>query len=59
MDYTTLLDPDYWSEEMETARKDAKPQRSRKKRDLARKGRKPCRPVGHIGQRSNKRLKNI
>jgi hypothetical protein len=59
MDYTTLLDADYLSEEVDTARKDSRPLRSRRKRDRSRKGRKPCRPSGHIGQRTNKRLKNL
>ena len=59
MDYTTLLDEDRWSEEEDAARKDSRPERSRKRRNRAKKGRKPCRPSGHIGQRSNKRLRNL
>lgn len=58
MDYTTLLDADHSSfEETDCGRKDSRPERSRKRRDRARKGRKPSRPVGYIGQRSNKRLR--
>jgi hypothetical protein len=58
MDHTTLLDIDQLSfEDLDSGEKVSKPQRSRKRRDRARKGRKPSRPVGYIGQRSNKRLR--
>ena len=59
MDYTTLLDVDYLSEEVDAARKSKKPLRSKKRRERTRKDRKPSKPVGHIGRRSNYRLRNL
>jgi hypothetical protein len=59
MDFTTLLDEDHLSDELCSIKKESREVRARKRSDRARKGRKPCRPAGHIGQRSNKRLKNI
>jgi hypothetical protein len=59
MDFTTLLDEDQLSDELCSIKKEARAVRSRKRFDRARKGRKPSRPAGHMGQRSNKRLKNI
>ena len=58
MDFTARLDPDYVPDEFETETKRQSPQRL-KKRYRTRKGRKPQRPEGHIGLRSNKRLKKI
>jgi hypothetical protein len=58
MDYTTLLDADQVSfEELDSGRKGSKQERPKKRRDRSRKGRKPSRPVGYIGLRSNKRLR--
>lgn len=58
MDYTALLDADQLvTEELDSGRKDSKSERSKKRKDRSRKGRKPSRPVGYMGQRSNKRLR--
>ena len=58
MDITARLDPNYVSDEFETESKRQRPHRLKKKY-RTRKGRKPTRPDGHIGLRSNKRLKKI
>lgn len=59
MDYTALLDADFVSDEFEKDRKRERPDRPKKRQHRARKGRKPNKPNGHIGQRSNRRLRNI
>ena len=60
MDYTALLDVDNVSDEFEKERTRQKPNSPKKKHQYrTRKGRKPNKPSGYMGQRSNKRLKSL